>query len=324
MIMSSNLADDLKGWIPYKTYEEAGELYCKWLFVGNKTFTEPFFDETIAKCKSLPQNSTLKQCISHSILLTEWSPSIETIAPSAIIFHVSRCKSTLLSQLLGIDAENIILAEVPILDEILRWGFNNKIEDKILLYLQSAISFYGAKRISTQQRLFIKTDSWHIHFYHQYRKLYPTIPFIFLYRNPEEVIRSHQKLRGMHAVPGLIEPAIFGIDHSAINYNDLDDYMTIVLETYFTSIYEIVQNDSLAILINYNEGMMNIVEKTAQLTQMKVTNDLREEMEKRLLYHSKNIQQKYAEEANVLQPNSAGIKRCYTQYEQLEKMRLCK
>ena len=324
MIMSSNLADDLKGWIPYKTYEEADELYCKWLFVGNKTFTEPFFDETIAKCKSLPQNSTLKQCISHSILLTEWSPSIETIAPSAIIFHVSRCKSTLLSQLLGIDAENIILAEVPILDEILRWGFNNKIEDKILLYLQSAISFYGAKRISTQQRLFIKTDSWHIHFYHQYRKLYPTIPFIFLYRNPEEVIRSHQKHRGMHAVPGLIEPAIFGIDQSTINYNDLDDYITIVLETYFSSVYNIVQNDPLANLINFTEDIMNVVEKTAQLTQMNDVNNLRVEMEKRLLYHSKNIESKYVEEATVLPLKSAQLKRCYTLYEQLEEIRLNK
>ncbi len=48
------------------------------------------------------------------------------------------------------------------------------------------------------------------------RKLYPQTPFILLYRQPGEVIRSQQKRRGMQSIPGLLEPEIFGFTKNEI------------------------------------------------------------------------------------------------------------
>lgn len=320
--MTKQIACDLNGWIPYKTYYQENELFCKWLFVGNTAFTEPFFEDTIQKCKSLPENSTLKHSISNIELLKDWSQSIDNIIPTAIIFHVSRCGSTLLSQLLGLDQKNIILAEVPIFDEILRWGFNQSMEDNILAYLQSAIAFYGAKRNINEQHLFIKTDSWHIHFYDLYRKLYPNIPFIFLYRNPEEVILSHQKKKGLHTVPGLIEAEIFGIDSTSLNFNDLDEYTALVLETYFAAMIEIYQKDSMAYFMNYSDGIMKVAEKIAQLTNIKAKAEWQIEMEKRLIYHSKDRSQIFEEKNSQLTFQSNTVERCKNLYHQLDRIRV--
>ena len=84
-------------------------------------------------------------------------------------------------------------------------------EEKIAIdYLAASIKYYGQKRTSKEKHLFVKTDSWHLHFYDQLRNLFPSVPFILLYRNPMEVVLSQKRQRGMQSVPGIIEPEVFG------------------------------------------------------------------------------------------------------------------
>ena len=164
--MTETISSALKNWIPFRLFEEGSTHSCRWLYLGDEKITEPFFEETIAKCRKLPDNSRLIRSVSSIEVLPEWAQEIETIAPTAIIFHISRCGSTLISQLLGMQPANIVLSEVPFFDELLRWGNKNKMQ-VILPLLKAAINLYGAKRNEESSRLFIKTDSWHVHFYKQ-------------------------------------------------------------------------------------------------------------------------------------------------------------
>jgi len=43
-----------------------------------------------------------------------------SLAPTVFIFHVYRCESILLVQLLSLDKQNIVLAEPPIFNEVSR------------------------------------------------------------------------------------------------------------------------------------------------------------------------------------------------------------
>jgi hypothetical protein len=306
----------LKDWIPYRLYLEEGQRFCRWLFIDKKDFTEPFFDETILNCKQTYSNSQRIKCVSSLDILTEWSGNFESIQPSAFIFHVSRCGSTLATQLLGLNEANITLSEVPFFDELLR----SKKGDQTALLLQAAISFYGAKRKPTQQRLFIKTDSWHIFFYPLIRKMYPGIPFILLYRQPGEVILSHQKRRGMHAVQDVIEPGLFGFDRENIMNLSLDEYTAKVLEKYFQSFIEIAEKDSLAFLVNYNEGPLAIVEKIATTVGFSLTEDELNKMKQRAGYHAKYPNQIFSEE--TVQSSTPGyLAPAVELYETLEKTR---
>lgn len=318
--MNEIISEEIKNWIPFRLFEEGGNNYCRWLYLGDEKITEPFFEETIAKCRKLPENSRLIRSVSSVEILPEWSKQVESVAPSAFIFHLSRCGSTLISQLLGLQSSNIILSEVPLLDELLRSGNKNNCMPATLPLLKAAIELLAAKRDETSTNLFIKVDSWHVHFYKQLRELYPQVPVILLYRRPEEVIRSQQKNRGMQAVPGLIEPEIFGFDQNEIIQLGLDEYMAKVIETYLAAFIEILQKDKLVLPVNYNEGILSIVKKIATFTSITISEKELNAMENRSNFHAKYPEQIFKEEQQAVSiPNYLG--RAFTLYNKVEELR---
>lgn len=291
--MNDSISDELANWVPLKLTGS----FCNWLYLGNEKFIDPFFSDTISVCKKLSENRNAHKVLSDLDVITEWSDNITALNPSVIIFHVSRCGSTLLSQLLSIDETNIVLSEVPIFDELLRMRYKNSVDIKIInTYLISAVKFYGQKRNGKEQHLIIKTDSWHLHFYNQLRSLFPSVPFILLYRNPKEVIASHQKQRGMQSVPGLIEPEIFNFSKEKLNETNLDAYMTSVLESYFKRIIEIVKTGDDVLLCNYNEGMINVIRKASDYIGLNFSTETEKLIYERLRFNAKHPHQLFKED----------------------------
>jgi len=280
----------LKNWIPYKLDNQATGLSCRWLNTFEEPFAEPFFDETIRKCIQLKDRAKTVGSVSDLSMIEEWSRWLEAVAPTAFIFHLSRCGSTLVSQQLAIPDGHIVLSEVPFFDDLLRLPLQDGHYTKrqVSNLLAAAIKYYSQKRTGKEEQLFIKTDCWHILFYEQLRALYPLVPFILLYRSPDEVFNSHKKLPGMQSVPGLIEPEIYGFDPQEIVYHDLDKYFSAVLEKLLTRFNKVAQIDNNALLINYNEGPMPIISKIARFTNLRINDLCLEKMELRARHHSKN------------------------------------
>lgn len=309
----------LSRWIPYRLLLQPEQPLCRWLYTGQKPFTEPFFDDTIHICRGMAASSL--HVASGLSLLPSWSETIPTTEPAAFIFHISRCGSTLLAQLLGMDPENIALAEVPFFDEILRAPYRQQEHPPFSQpdILRAAIRFYGQVRLGPEKRCIVKTDSWHIFFYKMLRDMYPGIPFILLYRKPAEVIRSHQKQRGMQAVPGVIEKAIFGFDDNTTTH--LDEYMALVMEKYLSLFLEISSGDKHTLLVNYHEGMLNVALKTAQIAGLRLSGELLARMEERCRYHAKYPKEIFSEPAAKEAP-PAYLQPCLRLYEELEQRRM--
>jgi hypothetical protein len=263
----------------------------------------------------------LISCVSSAAILPEWAKQIEAVSPTAFIFHISRCGSTLVSQLLGLQPAHIVLSEVPFFDELLRWGNKNNEMQAALPLLNAAINLYGAKRNGESTRLFIKTDSWHVHFYKQLRELYPQTPFILLYRKPDEVIRSQQKKRGMQSIPGLLEPEIFGFNKNEILKPGLDEYMARVIEYYLQAFVQILNTDKLALPVNYNEGALAIVKKVAAFTGITISEKEIAAMRQRSTFHAKYPEQIFAE-APIQESPPAYLNRSFALYKELEKIRM--
>ncbi len=284
---NASLHETFTGSIPYKIDKRGGIPLCQWLYIEKERFTEPFFDETISACRHHPFNSKRQQCVSTLEMLAEWSGHIRSVPPAAIIFHVSRCGSTLASQLLALPEENIVLSEVPFLDDVLLEIFSREDADPDYSYFDHALRFYAMQRLKQQQRLFVKTDSWHIFFYRRLRELYPSVPFILLYRHPAEVIRSQQQRRGRHAVQGVIDPRLFGFESDVINLLTLDQYMARVLERYFEEFLAAAKQDPLSVLINYNEGAVGMMERIAEAAQLPLSGEYRAQIAERAGFHAK-------------------------------------
>jgi hypothetical protein len=282
-------ANVVANWIPYKLFCDNGELFCHWLNLQDKKFEEPFFDETIWRLRALPANVKMFKTVSHLQMIPLWANGLATVKPTAIIFHLSRCGSTLVSQLLTLDDSNIVLPEVPFFDELLRLQYQQPAIETALgdKCLAAAVKFYGQQRNENLKNLFIKTDCWHIFFYKRLRQLFPDVPFVLLYRSPAEVLLSQQKRRGMQAVPGILEPELMGLTKEEIDHADFDGYFSRVMEKILAKFYEVQQNDPMTLLVNYKEGIIPIVQRIAGLSGINLPEELLRKMKDRSGYHAK-------------------------------------
>ncbi len=280
----------LKNWIPFRLDFQEKNLHCHWLYVSDKKFTEPFFHETERRCRIFEENRKPFLAVSTLDGIIDFAENIPSVAPTAFIFHISRCGSTLLAQLLSLDEQNIVLAEPPIFDEVLREiRFKNPdiLEEKIGESLKAVVKFLGQKRTGDEQNFFIKLDSWHIFYYEKLRKLYPETPFIFSFRRPDEVIRSQVHQSGMHASPGVIQPEVFGFTLEEVLQVERPVYIAKVLEKYFERYLEITEKDINALFVNYAEGILTSLDKIEKFLNLKIEPSIKQKMIERTQFHSK-------------------------------------
>ncbi|RXM46764.1 sulfotransferase family protein [Flavobacterium sp. YO64] len=281
-----NIDHPLSNWIPYKLIENDNELFFEWIYLSDEKIIAPFFQETISKCKAYEFNSKRVKVVSTLENLIEWSQELESVPLKTLVFHVSRCGSTMLSQCLATSSENIMISEGPIIDQILRCP--NLDLDKKTNLLKAVLQFLGQKRSPEQKYLIVKLDAWHIFNASYFRSVFPETPFGLLYRNPVEVLKSHQKMMGMHMVPNLIPPAVFGISFEEMEGTSFSQYGALVLEKYFQGFLDFYETDQNVTLLNYNEGMKNALEKLISFINIDYSHDELEKMWSRLKQHSKN------------------------------------
>ena len=210
----------LEGWIPIAVDEEIVE----WRHLPGVRFTAPFFGDTIRQNRGAPSRLT------SLVETADWVAAHPGLAPSGFIFHMSRCGSTLIAQMLAAVAANRVLSEPPALDHVLR------AEDPVSLRVMvSAL----ARPLPGETRLFIKLDCWHIHRYKLIRRAFPAVPAVFLYRDPLEVLVSQMRAPGIWTVGGEGIPR--------------EQYVGELLEAILTSALEHVEQDPTLALLRYDE-----------------------------------------------------------------------
>jgi hypothetical protein len=213
-----------------RIYWEDSRAMVDWGHLGTRRFTEPFFAQTINPCVQHPADLLFRHQTRLDNLgdIAATQPSVPT---TGIIFHMSRCGSTLLSQMLAAAPANIVLSEAAPIDDILRGHFRNPgiTEEQRLQWLQWLVSVLAWRRHPAEKNVFIKFDSWHAMFLPLIQRAFPGAPWIFLYREPLEVMASAKKQLGGQMIPGVLQPALFGWDEAAVGKMRLFEYAARVL-----------------------------------------------------------------------------------------------
>jgi hypothetical protein len=286
----------LLNWIPYQLEKRENDWRLDWMDLKDHHIQEPFFDETISLCLiKMRERSNFKH-LSDTGFLLEATLKVDHIAPTAFIFHISRCGSTLLSQALSTDSLNIVYAEAPLLDQILRAPFQDKYlsGDDIEKWFRAALKIMGQQRKRNYQQLYIKLDSWHIHFYPLLRKWFPSTPFYFLSREPNAVIASHQKRRGLHSIPGIIQEKLIKVRLNTNHYEDFNLFTSEVLTEYYLAMKGIaMRKNPLDYFFDYSWGMPDLM--THFFSSIDIVSDKENEMKRRFSYHSKYPDQLFTE-----------------------------
>lgn len=294
------MKDFIRNWIPVKIENSESRFpLCRWMNSEGVRFVHPFFDESITHFQAnRPQVKFVPRSYTEMSFLHHAAQAAEAVPPLAFIFHISRCGSTLFTQMLNEDEENIVLSEVPLFDQILRME-NTKPQDLADLYLLDAIRLVGRKRFGNEKRLIIKLDSWHLFFAERIRRLFPEVPFILLYRKPEPVLISHAKKRGMHMLPDLISPAFFGIAGLDEANPNLDTYAASVLETYYRKMETIAASDKNSILASYDAGIADEFFRAFRFAKLPIDENLEAKMRARSRFHSKEPSNVFAGDEKV-------------------------
>jgi hypothetical protein len=177
------------------------EAFIDWCWLGAERFTEPFFENTIDVAQSKPFNRlfTHRTPIAE---LGEWYEESPGLMPSGFIFHMSRCGSTLVSQMLAALPENLVISEAAPLDRLAR-AFTIP-EATRAEWLRWMVSALGQRRSGRETRYFIKLDSPTVLALGFIRRVFPSVPWIFIYRNPEEVLISHLRSPAPAVSPGFV------------------------------------------------------------------------------------------------------------------------
>jgi len=191
------------GWLPARAFWQGEELYVGWSYFGDLPLVEPFFEDSLRRAMESPFN-LLFQYATPIARLPDWLAARPGLSPRGFIFHMSRCGSTLVTQMLAALPHNLVLSEAPPLDEVVqararKAGVN---EDQQVLWLAWIMSALAQPRRG-EQALFVKLDSWHTLALPLFRRAFPSVPWVFLYRDPVEVLVSQMEAPGIHTVPTL-------------------------------------------------------------------------------------------------------------------------
>ena len=181
----------LEGWVPIRLIWQGAEPLVEWCYLGSARFTHPFFDSTIQLALQSPFNSVFRH---HTTMaeLGDWSRRSPGITPSGFIFHMSRCGSTVVSQMLAALAENVVVSEAGPADALARAHLRapGASQDQRTEWLRWMVRALGQRRAGAESQYFIKFDARTTLELPLLRQAFPEVPWIFVYRDPVEVMVS--------------------------------------------------------------------------------------------------------------------------------------
>jgi hypothetical protein len=246
-------AENFRNWSPIRLFWKNQQPFVDWCYMGAARFVQPFFDNTISRRLHEPFNTLFRHQTPLEVLgeLSEQRPAI---APTGFIFHLSRCGSTLVSQMLAALAQNIVISEATPISKILQANFINPqiTDDQRVIWLRWMIEAFAQQRSEDERFFFVKFDSWNAIDLGLIERAYPNVPWIFLYRNPLEVIVSQMRQRGAQMVPGSIGHILPGMTLTDALQMSPEEYCARILARFCENALDNCQSPN-ALLVNYNQ-----------------------------------------------------------------------
>lgn len=222
---------DFGGWTPIRMAWDGGAPAVDWCHTEGVPFDDPFFDQTVERCFRHPFRLLFRHQTGMEELerLASDHPGVE---PAGFVFHMSRCGSTLVSQMLAAVPEHLVLSEAPPVDWVLRshHGGPVAVDDETRAdWLRWTVAALGQPRDDHQRRLFVKFDAWSTVELPLIRRTFPDVPCLFLFREPVEVLASQSRRMGAHVIPGVLPPAMLGVPLPVDGRPSLMDFAARVL-----------------------------------------------------------------------------------------------
>ena len=190
-------------WLPTEVILGAGESLIEWLHFDAAPLAEPFYSQATLRARARPINRLMRFGTSARGL----SDFPAEAAPDGFVLHMSHCGSTLVAQMLAAGADWRSLSEPAPLDGVLRLVLAGHAPREAIRGVVGALT---RDRDGATRRRFVKLNSWHALLLPLLRELFPRTPWVFLYRDPVEVLVTQMERPALELVPGVLPPGVLG------------------------------------------------------------------------------------------------------------------
>ncbi len=201
-------------WLPLAVGVGPEGAVVDWAWFGPQPLRAPFYEMEIMRALGLPFNRAFRYRTGFHHLVTQIE-AVDALEPDGFIFHMSRCGSTLVAQMLAALPDSVVISEAAPLDAVVQLCRGLPDADAVAA-LRAIVAALGRKRGGHERRLFVKLDAWHALALPLFRRAFPDVPWVFLYREPVEVLVSQMRQRGVQMVQQYFPPRLFGIEDTAM------------------------------------------------------------------------------------------------------------
>lgn len=184
---------DLKDWLPVDAVVVDGHPGLWWMEMVDVSLSEPFFQQTVDRAKT--DGTQRGELFTEFDALLQLEQELDSVLPTGFIFHSSRCGSTLVANACRAINNSIVLSEAYAIDKLIARFFTDAADNvKASLYsvfLRSVVHALAQRRRGNEEHLFIKFACTSFAQLKRIQRIWPHVPWLFLYRDPVETIVSN-------------------------------------------------------------------------------------------------------------------------------------
>ena len=239
-----------KGWLPYNIRYDDAQLVVDCCNIADSQLEDPFFDQTIHRFLRLVPYASQSTFFETLVNINSKRTARK---PTGFIFHISRCGSTLIAQILASLQQFVVFSEPAILEKVLRSTYSPvsvSNEQKHGLLENIIQAFLGYKAV--EQETFVKFSARAILDYRLITQVFPSVRCIFVYREPVEVLVSLIGNQTDRLPPGLEKAGLLNDDFQTISRMRPAEYWARVVANQCAAAVEMC-SCSQPFLVNYSQ-----------------------------------------------------------------------
>jgi hypothetical protein len=265
------------GWMPVDAVVVDGRPGLLWMQMADVSFTEPFFQQTVDRVRA--EHPEREQRFTEFDALLQLDKVLPRVDPTGLIFHSSRCGSTLLANACRSLNDSIVLSEPNAIDKLVARFITDAGEPvKETLYsvfLRAVVNALAQHQTAT--RVFIKFSCCSVSQLERIRRIWPHVPWIFLYRDPVETIVSNvsNQPAWLRDEDHRVLAHITGSSPAEVGHMSIEERCARSIGSFFATAHTLANDNSL--LLNYNQLSLPAISGILEFFNVRAS---REELER--------------------------------------------
>jgi len=247
---------DLNGFLPVDAVVVDGRPGLLWMEMSGVGLVEPFFQQTVERAR---KEERAERFTEFDVLL-QVEKELDSVQPTGFIFHSSRCGSTLVANACRAVSNSIVLSEANAIDKLIArfiTDADNPVKESLYsIFLRGVVHALAQRRTGDERHLFIKFACCSFALFTRIKRIWPNVPWLFLYRDPVETIVSNMS----DVPPWLIDNdrrVLSSIINSDASQMSLEELCARTIGSLYSTASNLANGNSM--LLNYNQLSVPVI-----------------------------------------------------------------